>query len=81
MVGSTVGSQQKDGKVDEQPGDTFNKKKLSKLKEKIDVANQFNPKKYNCKSESFDHDTFNKNDKTNSRLEHGAAFEVIDNPK
>ena len=81
MVGSTVGPQPKDGKVDEQPDDTFNKKKQSKLKEKIDVANQFNPKKYNCKPESIDHDTFNKNEKTNSRLEHGAAFEVIDNPK
>ena len=51
---SPVGSQPKDGKVDEQPEDTFNQKKSSKLKEITDVADLFNPKKYNHKPETSD---------------------------
>ena len=78
---SPVGPQPKDGKVDEQPEDTFNQKKSSKLKEITDVADLFNPKKYNHKPETSDFNTFKKNDETNSGLGHGAAFEVIDQPK
>ena len=67
---SSVGSQPKDGKVDEQPEDTFNQKKSSKLKEITDVADLFNPKKYNHKPETSDFNTFKKNDETNSGLGH-----------
>ena len=67
---SSVGSQQKDGTVDEQPEDTFNYKKSSKLKEETDVAYQFNPNKYNHKTETSEFNTFKRNDEENSGLGH-----------
>ena len=78
---SPVGAQPKDGQVDEQPDDTFDQEIPSNLKEITVVADLFNTKKYNHKPEPSDLSTFNKNDETYSGLGHGAAFEVIDQPK
>ena len=73
---SPVGFQQEDGTVDEQPEDTFNYKNSSKLKGKTDVAYQFNPNKYNHKTETSKFNTCKRNDKENSGLGHGAVFQT-----
>ena len=72
--GSSVGFQQEDEKVDEQPEDTFNYKNPSKLKGRTDVAYQFNPNKYNHKTETSEFNTCKRNEEENSRLGHGAVF-------
>ena len=78
---STVGAQAKDGQVDKQPDDTLDPEKPSNLMESTVVADLLKPKKYNDKPETSDLNTFYKNDETNSGLGHGAAFEVLEQPK
>ena len=68
--GSSVGFQQEDEKVDEQPEDAFNYKNPSKLKGRNDVAYQFNPNKYNHKTETSEFNTCKRKEEENSILGH-----------